>query len=169
MEMHKCNLRLFWLYVKKTAPILIYICCRSYRKTSKVLTHGHCIAVATVIKKMSRRRRGGHDFIKLSLLHSVHSVWYSSNWYVRVYCTNPSDLNDICGDLASLRGAEEKSDIEQLSDNPATTGLFIDLTCSLPMTRSSEKVQLNCTYLNSTYLAYSCHLQLLHVDRIFIY
>ena len=66
-----------------------------------------------------------------------------SNRYVRVYRKNPSDLNDICGDLASLRRAEEKSDIEQLSDNLATTGLFIDLTCSLPMTRSSEKVQLN--------------------------
>ena len=68
MGMHKCNLRLFWLYVKKTAPILIYICCRSYRKTSKVLTHGHCIAVATVIKRMSRRQRGGNEFIRTHLI-----------------------------------------------------------------------------------------------------
>ena len=61
--MHKCNLRLFWLYVKKTAPILIYICCRSYRKTSKVLTHGHCIAVATVIKREDESTTEGQEWI----------------------------------------------------------------------------------------------------------
>ena len=165
MGMHKCNLRLFWLYVKKTAPILIYIGCRSWRKTSKVLTHGQCIAVATVIKRMKERRRGGHEFIKPSLLHSVYTFdWYSSNRYVRVYRKNPSDLNDICGDLASLRRAEEKSDIEQLSDNLATTGLFIDLTCSLPMTRSSEKLQLNLVPIYHTLVISSFYMPVIFIN-----
>ena len=43
----------------------------------------HCVAVATVIKEIRRRRRDGQWTlvdIKLSLLHSLH-IWYSSDWY----------------------------------------------------------------------------------------
>ena len=116
--------------------------------------------------KEDERTAEGQAWIwQTSLLRSVYTFdWYSSNRYVRVYRKNPSDLNDICGDLASLRRAEEKSDIEQLSDNLATTGLFIDLTCSLPMTRSSEKVQLNLVPIYHTLVISSFYMPVIFIN-----